>query len=652
MICVRFLFDPHKGTPMQRLICLCLVLLFVPISLNAAEQSRVWTDSSGTFTIDAALLNFDGETVKLKKKDGKILSLAIDKLCEEDRDFLSEKSGKSRIENPFESAEKQSSGSGSQSKTRAVDLKKSKVIDIQGNVDWNCPPDPAPVQKFPEKIKRVLFRMGDLPQGSFPKETDFFFNRNDGKKLLSVYQIDSHGRAGSKNMTKIFLADVTTGKSSSINHTMLLTPYGLSPDGTKAMFLQGSWENRFSQGNSTKLHIVKCSSEKIEPLFLMEPFAQMRQSQDFQEKTADVKWAAWATNEHILVMTSNQWLFLVPLSTGKAIWRIRTGFDQEVVLSPGGKYLLVHSGREMVLMETVSGEFLGLLDGADGSEFSQTFAFSPDGKKIAAAGLNSIAIWDATTGAAEESFYIQGTNGRSPTDWVSERFLLVGPTLIDTYTKTPVWNYQGHSQSRHFFGGYVWYTVNHFRDGGSLVGVTIPHLKISSNTPDKEDDRLFVIRPGMTVSLSLAPSISQDRDEIKKAFEKKMQENGLKLADNAQVSLFLNVSEEKENSVQYQAGRFPMFLPHGGGTEIKYRPKKYSCQYRQGNETLWETGTTTHPPQSISTDDIKNSSLQSIVDNEMNKQHYKQWFLDLNLPARIPKQTGLGTSVLGEAGIR
>ena len=638
---------------MLRLFYICIIFLLIPISLDAAEKSRVWTDSSGTFTIDATLLSFDGETVKLKKGDGKVLSLAIDKLSEEDQVFLSEKTGKSRPDSSANSAGKKNAGSNSKSKTRTVDLKKSKAVDIQGNVDWTCPPDPAPLQKFSGKIKRLPFRMGDLSQGSFPQETDFFFNRDDGKKVLIAYHVDSHRRAGERDVTKIFIGDVSTGKCSSINHPMHLTPFGLSPDGTKAMFLQSSWENKFMPGNSTTLHIVKCSAEKLEPLLTMEPFAQMRQSQDFQERSADVKWAAWATDEHILAKTSNNWLFLIPLSTGNATWRIRVAPDNEIVFSPGGKYLLVHSGREVVLMETVSGKFLGLLDGADGTDFSQTFAFSPDGKKIAAAGVNSVTVWDATTGEAGEPFYIQGIIPRMmPNDWMDERFVLAGPVLVDTYTKTPVWMYLGHSPNRHSFGGHVWYTVNHFREGGALVGVMIPHLKISSKTPDKEDDSLFVVRPGMTVSLTLDPSISQDRDAIQSAFEDKIRENGLQLAGNAPINLFLKVSEEKEMSIHYSTSRFPTFLHQDAGMEVKYKPKKFACQYRQGAEVLWETAVLTHPPHNISSDELENNSLKSIVDREMGKVRYKNWFLDLHLPAKIPKQTGLGTSTLGDTGIR
>ncbi len=635
---------------------LCVIVIGTAVPVFAAEKPRTWTDSSGSFTMEATLQEFDGKTAKLKKKDGKILSLPAEKLSDEDRKYLSQKKEQSP-ENPFEvaeksSAEKKDSKKNAAPKTKAIDLKKSKSVEIQGNIEWKCDPDPAPVQKTSDKVKRILFRMGDVSRTAFPQETDFFFNRDDGKKVLTAFQLDTHRRPDEKSVTKVFLGDVSTGRNSSIDHPKRLTPFGLSPDGTKALFLEGSWEGPFTSGNSRILHVVKCSPNKLEPIFSMEPFAQMQEPNDRFSRTIDVEWAAWATNDHILVSNKEQMLFLISLDTGKAVWRIKVGYGDGAVLSPGGKYLVVHSGREFFLLETLTGKCIGMLDGTNGSGFGQKFTFSPDGKKIASVQLDTVSVWDATTGQAEEPFYIQHVSGLYAPHWVNERFVLADRLLVDTYTKTPVWEYGGGSRNRKFFGGHVWYTVSRHQEGSSLVGVVVPHLKVAAKTPDKEDDRLFVVRPGMTVSLTLDPSIVQDRETIQSAFEEKLRDNDLTLAENAPLSLYLNVSEEKEGTITYQTGQFPFRLNRGGGTEVKYKPKKYSCQFRKGGQTQWEMTAETSPPENISLEDIKDTPLQTIVDREMAKAHYKSWFLNLAIPKKIPLQTELGQTSFDEMGIR
>ncbi len=52
--------------------------------------AREWTDSSGTHKVEAELVKLDGEVVHLKKNDGAIVKIPLNKLCEEDRKFVRE----------------------------------------------------------------------------------------------------------------------------------------------------------------------------------------------------------------------------------------------------------------------------------------------------------------------------------------------------------------------------------------------------------------------------------------------------------------------------------------------------------------------------------------------------------------------------------
>lgn len=52
------------------------------------ETFRVWKDKSGKFKIEAQFVDSDGARVKLQKKDGTTVEVPIEKLCDEDREFL------------------------------------------------------------------------------------------------------------------------------------------------------------------------------------------------------------------------------------------------------------------------------------------------------------------------------------------------------------------------------------------------------------------------------------------------------------------------------------------------------------------------------------------------------------------------------------
>ena len=71
-----------------------------------AERPRRWQSADQKFTLEATLLSFDEESVRLKKSDGKTISIPRSKLCEKDQTYL-DKSTSEQPENPFEVDESQ-----------------------------------------------------------------------------------------------------------------------------------------------------------------------------------------------------------------------------------------------------------------------------------------------------------------------------------------------------------------------------------------------------------------------------------------------------------------------------------------------------------------------------------------------------------------
>ena len=71
------------------------LLLFVALASEAsAASARVWTDSTGKYTIEADLIAFNDKSVVLQRGDHELGMIPIDKLSQADRDFLkSEEAG-------------------------------------------------------------------------------------------------------------------------------------------------------------------------------------------------------------------------------------------------------------------------------------------------------------------------------------------------------------------------------------------------------------------------------------------------------------------------------------------------------------------------------------------------------------------------------
>jgi hypothetical protein len=83
------------------------MLLSAPMALGFQAEDissgmRTWTSSTGKFKVEAKLLSVDGDIAKLKKEDGRIIDLPVEKLSDADIAFIEELRVKAADpDNPF-----------------------------------------------------------------------------------------------------------------------------------------------------------------------------------------------------------------------------------------------------------------------------------------------------------------------------------------------------------------------------------------------------------------------------------------------------------------------------------------------------------------------------------------------------------------------
>ena len=89
---------PEKDSSMNRLAypLLTLALWLAPVPSLGEEPStqplRAWTDSTGKYTIRAEFVELKSGKVRLRKLDGKEVTIPIEKLSDEDRELLRQQS--------------------------------------------------------------------------------------------------------------------------------------------------------------------------------------------------------------------------------------------------------------------------------------------------------------------------------------------------------------------------------------------------------------------------------------------------------------------------------------------------------------------------------------------------------------------------------
>ena len=65
-----------------------LLMLGLLLIVTAPVSARKWTNSTGKHTVEAELVEVNNGSVKLKKRDGKIITVQVTKLSKADRDYL------------------------------------------------------------------------------------------------------------------------------------------------------------------------------------------------------------------------------------------------------------------------------------------------------------------------------------------------------------------------------------------------------------------------------------------------------------------------------------------------------------------------------------------------------------------------------------
>lgn len=654
------------------------ILFFVVGSVLCADD-RMWTDNTGKFQIEALLLDFDGKTVKLRKKeDGKVLNMPLEKLSLPDRVYVrkmmnelgddSSDKTKSEEKSPFddEAYEEQekpkstqkSRSSKTKSSSKSARMKEADESDDEDNDEdedigdgsfrgkipvtriatarairtdlaktrWSLKPDPSPVTKLDFKPQPLGFYVGEREFGIHNKGMGVCFCTGSPEKVLTAVTYEKHDMP---TKTRAFFGDLKSGLVHSQTWPAKLKPLALSPDGTKALFVQ--FEDGRGPEKKRHLTIVDTTKPKLPCIGALVPFAEyLKQTESFNSE-ANVEWAEWIDEQHILIQSGDGRLLLLDHKTGAAIWTLDASRSNVPALSGGKKYVLVTCDKFHCILETETGKPIGRLEMTESAPFSSNalLGFSPDGAEIAAFSGGWMQIWDAKTGTVQKTFYVGEIHShRSKLIWLNEQYLLVGGTLVALSQQLPIWKYTGIESTDAWFAGLYWHaeSPSHRDKSFHLWGIEIPH-ETMPKLPTLADAQKFCVRPGVDVSLNVESTVP-GRDAVVDYVTKMLQKNGLNIRQSADISLNVRLTTEVPKETEYR------IFGRGFTTEkVTYTPYKMSYTFEQNGKKLWEKNNSVGSPHMIMNRDA-NQTTQQYVDEQMKPK--SDWFLKVVVPQKIP----------------
>ena len=604
---------------LKKIVTLCtMATVFAVMSgVTIAQEERTWTDSTGKFTVEAVLVEFDGDQVKLKKTDGRVVTMTLEKLSFSDQQYL-HRQKQNEANNPFAGGEPATSNrrtnasgttvaaSGTTRNGDASDAEKIVVGVVSG---WNYKPptiqldgEKADYKPCPISGEGVgYFQMLDVVKG-----TD---------AAIAVTAYTNH----TTKSTFACIMNMSTGKTISHNMKHEAKIWGLSPDGKRVMATPGDFQDKVGK---SRLDFYGITDKGLTLTSSLIPYADGK-----SDSNRYVEWAAWVSPTHVLTCNNDRTLRLWDMKTAKAIYQTTLG-AKNVVLSPDRKVMVVPSQSGVFLCDTMTGKTLGKLSGD--LTISVEFDFSPDQtrllgvmhklpKSLSFADMEAdsrnkvVHVWDLTTGKElkEWVFNTDPTTAR----WVDNRMIMKSGTLFDSETGVPLCHYDGGVTSTTFNGLYCHLLLVRINEY-VLASAKLPHQAAVDAANKGNVKERFVLYPGAGVSVKIETDGSADEKEIRKFLEQNLSDNGFVVKDTAKTQFTASVKKSGEGEETYRShgGPFPLspLLDRGGArVDVKITVHESVLTISNNGKEFWKLGVRAYP-DSIPLD--KDRSIQEIAD--------------------------------------
>ncbi|TWU10020.1 SHD1 domain-containing protein [Allorhodopirellula heiligendammensis] len=530
------------------------VFIMVFLSLYAAtigysqEAVREWTDSTGRFKITGSLLEVTDGNAMIKNSDGKTLRIPIARLSKQDQAFLN------GGDNPFEmvgdapaidSSAPSSTGVNAAvwATPQAVNWDDANQFTSMAGVQWQVPDSDGELGWEPQRA--ALTKKSTFHEHVQPLAINVQSKRAVVGNTVSF--------AVPKPLTRLSLVDLVSGKSvhsDSVEGHM--RPLALLDNGSSVLMV-GCSDDRGGYEKKSELQLWRFDGKKIVRSASWTPYAQ---DKDRGRADAEVLDAEVVNSSRVLTMSDKGHLVLWDLSNRKPIWHARLSERNFAMkLSVDRKLLAVFDEKTLMVLNPETAEILGSTALAPNTPTGWCrVAWSPSGKRILLTSIADVRVMDTKTGQWAFEFTLPG--GPVATKALSfpdEKFaLLDSRLLVDLESKIQVCEYRGASQIE-TLGGTSFIAVQSDA-GGVLVPAKFPHpaaLKMLAKA--QEDPSLFLLHPGVAVSIDVSGVSNQYQATVRQGLEKSVATSGYTLNDSSPIQIMASISGPKQEAVGYIA---------------------------------------------------------------------------------------------------
>jgi hypothetical protein len=564
-------------------VCFCIAGQFG----FAQNEERQWSDSSGRFKVVGSLVEIKDGNVILQS-NGKMMKIPVSRLSKADQDFLnagdspfqvmdaSESEAVTKSESPPAPSNSGGNGASLWQQNWSIDWDNVPTIDRGfGEKKGFAMPDVAPLE-LPGK-RAIL-----------PKKTNFF----EDVRTMAVNPIANRTVVGytvsfsvPKPLSRLSLIDNASGKViNTLPQECDMCPMTLLNDGSTVL-MYGTGKDE-SVGTSDQIQLWKVNGKNVVRSGIWIPF--LNESESFRKKTNATVVGAFSTSQNNLLLLSDKGhLACFELVSRKCLWHERLSNNFAFDISADRKLLFVLDGPTIMILDPDTGEVKSTVPFGDQPHIAwPQIAIGPSGKNLLVAFGNEIRVLDLTKGewTIKDSVMHNGSLTHGGLAFPDEEYgLFSGSLLVHLPTMIKVCTYSDAKSIR--VVGPTSYVAVMGNEGGLFAPTKFPHPKAAELLKKAQSDpKVFVVKPGVEVSIDIGAIPSQHQSEVKKNLENAAKQAGYKLVDSAPIRLVAAITGPEQEAVSY----------HMSGSHI-FNKLTSNLRMVWQNKDIWATSGTNVP---------------------------------------------------------
>ncbi|WP_261343583.1 SHD1 domain-containing protein [Anatilimnocola aggregata] len=510
-------------------------------------KSRTWADASGMFKIEAEFISLKDDTVELKRPDGKVITLTLDKLSVADQAIAKSLGEATKISGdqpvastPFKASQGIQSDSGVvnvtvQENETKVSFQGATQVSLTPPPTWNVTPDPATTAPSQLKLRKI----------SIPARLQASNQPGHVQAMLSDPRRNWMwlGIAPDSNSFKTYRferVDLESGKVlPAVELSIASIPLAIDPTGK---FMASLRCTRYYSHYRDQIDLWQIDGESVNYSQSFRPYPP---SEVAVFSTDTIKKAEFIDAENLITVSTKGRLVVWSLPSLTAKYQVNLGRDfSTFALSPGRRQLAISTSTGQYVLEALTGKVLGKFAAKTNEvRFShvRVLHFKDDGSQLAGydsytgGGLTDLRVWDVKSGG--ELVHLTGHVNAGPTEgdnsaiWLSSGHLLVGSHwAVDLERRVSTAVFRGSWFASTSVGEASWYLFADERSSTfQLVNCSPITDQLVQRARAVPVDQLLAIKPGDKVALSLEFPTDHPTDEIRAAFTARIEANGWKV---------------------------------------------------------------------------------------------------------------------------